>query len=65
MDASDYGLAVADSAQQRSIQLTFDDQERSMIRGTKGDHLFNINVRELLCVALAAVLWTLNPARRR
>ncbi|EGZ23018.1 hypothetical protein PHYSODRAFT_324285 [Phytophthora sojae] len=65
MDASDYGLAVADSAQQRSIQLTFDDQERSMIRGTKGDHLFNINVRELLCVALAAVLWTLNPARDR
>ncbi|KAE8972565.1 hypothetical protein PR001_g26571 [Phytophthora rubi] len=56
-DDSDYGLAVADPAQERFIQLTFDDQERSMIRGTEGGHLFNINVRELLCVALAAVLW--------
>jgi hypothetical protein len=56
MDASDSGLAVLDPSQQRFIQLDFDDDERSMIRSVK-TQLFNINVRELMCVTLAAVLW--------
>ncbi|OWZ15562.1 hypothetical protein PHMEG_00010769, partial [Phytophthora megakarya] len=57
MDASDRGLAVADPARQRYILLQFDADECTMIHAGQGSQPFNINVRELFCVALASVLW--------
>jgi hypothetical protein len=57
MDASNDGLAVLDPARSRFIQVFFDSEEASMI--TESDSCgFTINVRELMCVSLAAALWS-------
>ncbi|OWZ18580.1 hypothetical protein PHMEG_0007310 [Phytophthora megakarya] len=45
LDASDSGLAVVDSAQQRFIQLQFDVEESTWIHTTSGGQPFTINVR--------------------
>ncbi|KAE9016602.1 hypothetical protein PF011_g7078 [Phytophthora fragariae] len=57
VDASDCGLVVADLAKKRFIQLDLDDQESSMICSVGKTQPFNINVRELFCVAFASLLW--------
>ncbi|ETL84294.1 hypothetical protein L917_15851 [Phytophthora nicotianae] len=54
MDASNCGLAVLNPATKQYIQLIFDKAEQDLIDTSTGCKGFNINVREQLCVALAA-----------
>ncbi|KAG2836886.1 hypothetical protein PC111_g4854 [Phytophthora cactorum] len=60
MDASNQGLAVLNPAVRQYIQVQFDEEEKDMIRKATGPNGFNINVREQMCVALAA--WTFGPS---
>lgn len=57
MDASNEGLAVLAPAHKRYIQIRFDDDESHDITSATDANGFTINVRELFCVALAAVVW--------
>ncbi|EGZ18254.1 hypothetical protein PHYSODRAFT_409988, partial [Phytophthora sojae] len=60
MDASNSGLAVLNPATRQYIQVQFDAEEQRLIQRASGCSGFNINVREQLCVALAA--WSFGPA---
>lgn len=57
MDASNQGLAVLDPARERYIQARFDEDECRLIDSSSGESGLSINVRELFCVTLAAVVW--------
>lgn len=59
MDASNYGLAVLNPVTKQYIQLQFDQEEKDLIHTSTGSDGFNINVREQLCIALAA--WIFGP----
>ncbi|EGZ30159.1 hypothetical protein PHYSODRAFT_476324 [Phytophthora sojae] len=67
MDASNSGLAVFNPATQQYIQVRFDEEEQARIHAASGSDGFNINVREHLCVALAAWIfgpeWASTPAK--
>ncbi|KAJ8575508.1 hypothetical protein ON010_g3705 [Phytophthora cinnamomi] len=54
MDASNSGLAVLNPALLQYIHVRFDEEEQARIHTSPGTDGFNINVREQLCVALAA-----------
>ncbi|GMF51674.1 unnamed protein product [Phytophthora fragariaefolia] len=60
MDASNSGLAVLNPATRQYIQVQFDAEEQRLIQRASGCSGFNSNVREQLCVALAA--WSFGPA---
>lgn len=56
MNASDAGLAVLHPAANEFIQVRFDQDEADMIQSADVSG-FTINVREHLCMALAALCW--------
>lgn len=57
MDASNKGLAVIDPSKKRYIQVQFDLLESTWTASGSKTTDFNINVRELFSVALAAILF--------
>ncbi|ETK84885.1 hypothetical protein F441_10370 [Phytophthora nicotianae CJ01A1] len=59
MDASDRGLCALFPAHKQFFQLEFDHAQRQLIRefNQSGNNEFGINVRELMSVVYAALIW--------
>ncbi|ETP42781.1 hypothetical protein F442_10334 [Phytophthora nicotianae P10297] len=59
MDASDRGLCTLFPAHKQFFQLEFDHAQRELIRefNQSGNNEFGINVRELMSVVYAALIW--------
>ncbi|POM60524.1 hypothetical protein PHPALM_30622 [Phytophthora palmivora] len=55
MDASNYGLCVLNSSSRRYVAVTFDEEERHHLLSTSATVVFDINVRERICVAYVCV----------